>query len=70
MLGPATRPADRACTVAVAPARIVCQRRLGLQGEAWPVANHIVVALDLAKDKGRGRDALERWNPEEVARVW
>jgi hypothetical protein len=69
-LGPTPRPSDRACTVALAPARIVCRRRVSRQNESWPVASHIVVALDLAKDRARGRDALERWNPEHVARVW
>jgi hypothetical protein len=35
-----------------------------------PVANHVVVALDLAQDQGRGREALEQWNPEGIVRVW
>lgn len=35
-----------------------------------PVVNHIVVALDLAQDQGRGREALEQWNPDGVVRVW
>jgi hypothetical protein len=36
----------------------------------FPVVNHVVVALDLAQDQGRGREALEQWNPEGVVRVW
>jgi hypothetical protein len=28
------------------------------------------VALDLARDRARGRDVLERWRPEGVTRVW
>jgi hypothetical protein len=29
------------------------------------------VALDLARDAGRGREALEQWNPPEgFVRVW
>jgi hypothetical protein len=37
---------------------------------AWPVVNHVVVALDLAQDQGRGREALDEWEPEGVVRVW
>lgn len=70
MLGRAPGPAERACTVAVPPARFACRQRVSLPGEAWPVASHIVVALDLAKDRARGRDALDHWNPEGLARVW
>lgn len=36
----------------------------------FPVVNHVVVALDLAQDQGRGREALEQWNPEGIVRVW
>jgi hypothetical protein len=36
----------------------------------FPVINPIVVALDLAQDQGRGREALEQWEPEGVVRVW
>jgi hypothetical protein len=35
-----------------------------MPGETLPVASHVVVALDLAKDRARGRDAFERWVPE------
>lgn len=37
---------------------------------AWPVVNHVVVALDLAQDQGRGREAHGEWEPEGVIRVW
>ena len=37
---------------------------------AWPVVNHVVVALDLAQDQGRGSEALDEWEPERVVRVW
>ena len=37
---------------------------------AWPVVNDVVVALDLAQDQGRGREALGEWEPEGVIRVW
>ncbi len=36
----------------------------------FPVVNHVIVALDLALDRGRGREALEQWHPEGVVRVW
>ncbi|HEY5250522.1 MAG TPA: hypothetical protein VIJ09_02620 [Acidimicrobiales bacterium] len=36
----------------------------------FPVVNHVVVALDLAQDQGRGREALDQWHPEGVIRVW
>ena len=36
----------------------------------FPIVNHVVVALDLAQDQGRGREALEQWNPDGVVRVW
>jgi len=72
-LGEATNPASRACTAAVAPIRLACLRRADhsqTTGEQWPVANHIVVALDIAQDQARGLEALERWQPEEIVRAW
>jgi len=72
-LGEATNPASRACTAAVAPVRLVCLRRADhshTTGEQWPVANHIVVALDIAQDQARGLEALEQWKPEGIVRAW
>jgi len=72
-LGEATSSALRACTVAVAPVRLACLRRVNhsrTTGEQWPVANHIVVALDIAQDRARGLEALEQWKPEGIARAW
>ena len=72
-LGEATNPASRACTVAIAPVRLVCLRRVDhshASGEQWPVANHIVVALDIAQDQARGLDSLEQWKPEGIVRAW
>ena len=66
-------PAIRACTVALAPVRLACLRRVDhsqTTGERWPVANHIVVALDIAQDRARGLEALEQWKPEGIARAW
>jgi DNA-binding transcriptional ArsR family regulator len=70
MLRQAQSPAERACTVAVAPARFACKHRASLPGQTWPVASHVVVALDLAMDRARGREALDHWNPQGHARVW
>lgn len=59
----------RACTVAVAPVRLACVRRAdhrGRSGERWPVANHIVVALD----KARGMEILDGWTPDGIVRAW
>jgi len=73
VLGEAPDPATRACTVAVAPVRLVCLRRVDhseTSGQRWPVANHIVVALDIAQDRARGVEALEQWHPEGIVRAW
>lgn len=70
-LGVAEDIEDRACTVAIAPVPLVCRWRSDLPSESWKVANHVVVALDLATDPSRGREILERWDPpEEITRVW
>ena len=72
-LGDADDPNVRACTVAVAPVRLACLRRLDhsrTSKERWPVANHIVVALDIAQDKARGLEALQQWEPERIVRAW
>jgi hypothetical protein len=69
--GRAEGPEDRACTVAVAPVPLVCRWRDDRPGEHWKVANPVVVALDIAKDEGRGREMLERWEPPKgIIRVW
>lgn len=64
---------SRACTVGVAPVRVVCLRRVTPPTRArtpWPLANHIVVALDMAQDKARGLEILDDWHPTEVTRAW
>ena len=73
LLGDAADPAARACTVAMAPVRLACLRRVDhsqTSGERWPVANHIVVALDIAQDRARGLEALQQWKPEGIVRAW
>lgn len=72
-LGKSTDPSLRACTAAVTPVRLACLRRFNhsdTTGERWPVANHIVVALDIAQDRARGLEALEQWQPEGITRAW
>lgn len=55
--------------VAVCPSRFGWSIRSGLSYQGFPVANHVVVALDLAQDPGRGREILDGWDPEG-RRVW
>jgi hypothetical protein len=67
--------AQRVATVAVTPTALVCQARFRRRdtAEAWPLAHPVVVALDLAVDRHRGREAVEQWDPDpslEVERVW
>jgi hypothetical protein len=58
----------RAATIAVPPTPLVVTRRV--PGSPWPLAHPIFVALDLARDPGRGREILDQWHPEGVVRVW
>lgn len=63
----------RSATVAVAPTPLVCDPRLRRPGDGWPLAHPVVVALDLATDRNRGREAVEMWDPAPdlaVQRVW
>jgi hypothetical protein len=59
-----------------APASVaLCPSHYGFSVEAgfnneFPVANHVVVALDLAQDPGRGQEILTGWNPMGHDRVW
>ena len=68
--GPATTPGETACTLRVAPARVACRRWVSRPTSDWPVADHIVVALDVAQDRVAGRRALARWHPRGIVRVW
>lgn len=73
LLGGGVDAADRACTVAVAPARMVCRQRFdhsGGSGRRWPVVSHIVAALDIAQDTSRGLEALSEWQTEGIVRAW
>lgn len=58
-----------AASVALCPSRYGFSIEAGIN-DAFPVANHVVVALDLAQDPGRGREILDAWSPEGHTRVW
>jgi hypothetical protein len=55
-----------AARVAVCPSRFAWGLS-GLEGDEFPVADQLVVALDLAQDP-RGREILDGWEPD--GRVW
>lgn len=38
--------------------------------KGFPLAHPVVVAIDLAQDRARGREVLEGWNPPGYTRVW
>jgi hypothetical protein len=66
---------QRVATVAVVPTSLACEARFRrrLAGEPWPLAHPVVVALDLAVDRNRGREVVEQWEPDPslgVDRVW
>lgn len=71
LLGPAASSATRAARLRVAPVPSACERRVVSARQPWPLANPLVVALDLAQDPGRGREILDGWTPPEPwRRVW
>ena len=74
LLGPAVNPQARAGTLRLAPVAAVCSRRVDATtwaDEEWPLAHPLFVALDLAEDRGRGREILDGWGPREPwRRVW
>jgi hypothetical protein len=70
-----TYPPDAAGMIAPPARAAVCPSTYGFDqpldlNPDFPVANYLVVALDLAQDQGRGREALDGWNPKEFPRVW
>jgi len=65
-LGPADR--DRAATLAVAPTPLVTAT--ATPGDPWALPHPVFAALDLAGDRGRGREILEAWTPEGADVVW
>ena len=59
-----------AAEAAVCPSRFGFALHSGTSDDGYLVAGHIVVALDLAQDRARGREVLDGWDPEGVERVW
>lgn len=59
-----------AAEIAVCPSTYVLSVAPVAYRGGFPVATDIVVALDLARDKARGREMLEGWTPEGRRRVW
>jgi hypothetical protein len=76
LLGAARTTSSRVATVRVAPVPMVCEQRvdplmLAAGKGGWPLAHPLFVALDLARDPGRGREILDAWTPPKPwKRVW
>ena len=71
LLGQASGLKDARCSVRKAPVPAACRMRTIDQSSSWPLAQPLFVALDLAQDKGRGREILDAWEPPAgAARVW
>lgn len=72
LLGAAPSGNEARITLRLAPVpSVVTLRTPAVSGGPWPLAHPLFVALDLAKDAGRGREVLEHWDPaEEFTRVW
>jgi hypothetical protein len=73
LLGAAPSTSQARCAVRVAPVPAVCRQRVDAEASPfeWPLAHPLFVALDLAKDSGRGREILDAWTPpERWTRVW
>ena len=56
--------------VAICPSRYGFAWKSSAHRDGYPVANELVVALDLAQDRARGHEVLEGWDPKEFTRVW
>jgi hypothetical protein len=65
LLDPTASPESARCSIRVGPVPAVCRHRLDAPTSyfEWPMAHPLFVALDLAQDKGRGREILRDWNP-------
>ena len=60
----AAEPSAGSAALAVAPTRLAVpplEEDHELMVGEWPAAPRLTVALDLAKDRGRGREILEDW---------
>lgn len=72
LLGAAHSHDSRGATIRIAPVSMVCAHRIDWRDETWPLARPLFIALDLARDPGRGREVLDGWTPPPEAghRVW
>jgi hypothetical protein len=56
--------------IAVSPSRYGFTLTSSKSRDGFLVANGLIVALDLAQDRARGREILQGWDPQETVRVW
>lgn len=73
LLGTASTMSTTRARLRVAPVAAVtsCRVKLRTRQPVWPLAHPLFVALDLARDVGRGREILSDWTPPEGwDRVW
>lgn len=71
LLHPAQSTSDVRATIRIAPVPRAVAQRSSSETFGWPLAHPLFVALDLAQDRGRGREILQSWTPDgEWPRVW
>jgi hypothetical protein len=60
------------CRLGVAPTPLVADPELvgDLDPSGFPIGHQLFLALELAQDPARGREALATWEPEGFDRVW
>jgi hypothetical protein len=56
--------------IAVCPSRYGFTLTSSTNRDGFLVASGLIIALDLAQDRARGREILDGWNPQETVRVW
>ena len=59
-----------ASEVAICPSRYGFAWMSPAHRDGYPVANQLVVALDLAQDRAHGHEVLEGWDPKKLACVY
>jgi hypothetical protein len=73
LLGISVSPLQVRATIRLAPVPAAVRHRVHPPDspQKWPLAHPLFVALDLAQDRGRGREILDAWTPAEPwHRVW
>jgi hypothetical protein len=56
--------------IAVCPSRYGFTLPTTTSRDGFLVANGLIIALDLAQDRARGREILQGWDAQETVRVW